>query len=147
MSDHRLLKQYLPYLLHRAQHLFSAEFHASLQKVGVQISEWRVLAVLADHGSSSVQEVANVALLPQPTASHACRRLENEGLISRIENDRDRRRKMLSLTDDGRELVEGLIEQAETMEAQTLERLSIDPKQLTEQLTRLIDELEALPNP
>lgn len=141
MAD--FLDGYLPYLLQKADHHLSRRLHARLQSVGVQVSEWRVLAVLADHGSLSVQEVADVALLPQPTASHTCRRLEDSDLISRVESDEDRRRRILTLTDDGRELVAGLIEDARAAEASQYELISDDPADLVQRLTSLIRDLEA----
>jgi len=141
MASDPLLDSYLPYLLQKADHLLSKRFHAFLQEAGVQVSEWRVLAVLADHGSLSVQQVADVALLFQPTASHACRRLENEGLLNRVEDNDDRRRKVLSLTDDGRELVDGFTDQAQAFEAEALGQLSIDPADLAAMVRALISDL------
>ena len=141
MASDPLLDNYLPYLLQKADHLLSKRFHSSLQEAGVQVSEWRVLAVLADHGSLSVQQVADIALLFQPTASHACRRLENDGLLNRVENSDDRRRKMLSLTDDGQELVDGLTEQARAFESEALARLSVDSADLAAKVRALIAEL------
>ncbi len=70
MASDPLLDNYLPYLLQKADHLLSKRFHSSLQEAGVQVSEWRVLAVLADHGSLSVQQVADIALLFQKLVEH-----------------------------------------------------------------------------
>lgn len=137
------LDSYLPYLLQKADHLLSAHFHVSLQRAGIQVSEWRVLAVLADHGPRSLQELADIALLPQPTASHACRRLENAGLLSRLEDEQDRRRKMLSLTHDGTDVVEGLIAKARHYETEALKGLSLGDADFGANLGNLIAELEA----
>ena len=141
MTQDRLLDGYLPYLLQRADHLLSARFHLYLQSVGVQVSEWRVLAVLSDRGSLSVQEAATIALLYQPTASHACRRLEADGLLERREDEADRRRKILSLTENGVELVAGLTEKAQRFESEALSKLSFDTSAFAAQLSTLITEL------
>lgn len=141
MSDDGFLDGYLPYLLQRADHLMSARFHATLQRSGYQVSEWRVLAVLAQHGPLALTDVADIALLPQPTASHACRRLENLGLLIRWESDTDRRRKMLQLSDDGTDLVDHLIAEARKDEAEVLAGVSIDHRQFAGRLRTLIDEL------
>lgn len=136
------LEGYLPYLLQKADHLLSTSLHQALMKAGMQVSEWRVLAVLYDHGPLSVSELAEVALLPQPTASHTCRRLEGAGLLRREEPEEDRRRKIHSLTDDGSELVTDFIEQAQTYEAEAMARDGIDRAELMHQLRLLIDGLD-----
>ena len=143
MPGKGFLHGYLPYLLQRADHLMSAAFHGWLMREGVQVSEWRVLAVLADHGSLSVQEVANIALLHQPTASHACRRLEEAGLLSSEESDEDRRKRILTLTDEGRIRVGILIATAKDFEQQVLQEVSPASDTLAGQLRSLIDQLDS----
>ncbi|MEL0075369.1 MAG: MarR family transcriptional regulator, partial [Ilumatobacter sp.] len=77
------LDEYLPYLLRRADQTLSAPFYAVLNRYGVARSEWRVLAVLAESGEVGVVDLANAALSPQPTVTHALRRLEERGLVVR----------------------------------------------------------------
>lgn len=108
----------------------------------LQVSEWRVLAVLADSGPSSVRDLGEVALLPQPTASHACRRLEDAGLISRQESEEDRRVRIMALTSEGQKLVKKLTASAVQYEEAALAELAIDRPALMQDLKALIAELE-----
>ena len=50
---------YLAYLLARASHLISAEFHAVVRRSRLPVLQWRVLATLADGQRLSVGEVAS----------------------------------------------------------------------------------------
>ncbi|MDH4144975.1 MAG: MarR family transcriptional regulator [Acidimicrobiia bacterium] len=114
------LDGYLPYVLRRADQTLSAGFYATLTRLGVARSEWRVLAVLHELGELPVVDLAAAALSPQPTVTHALRRLEQRQLVARTPGRHDRRQRLVSLTAAGAELTAALIAEATRLEADAL---------------------------
>lgn len=145
MASARISEHYLAYLLNRADHALSDPLHAELAARGVQVSDWRVLAILSEHGRCSVGELAEHVRLPQPTITHAISRLERRGRVTRASGVEDRRQRFVALTDEGRDEAEELIALAEAMEVEALSRFA-DPKglrrDLADVLVRLIEGLE-----
>ena len=129
------LDGYLPYLLRRADQTLSAPFYAVLNRYGVARSEWRVLAVLAESGEVGVVDLANAALSPQPTVTHALRRLEDRGLVVRKHGPDDRRQRLVSITPNGTQLAATLTAEAKALEAEQL----ADASELTDLINRLRD--------
>ena len=60
---------YLAYLLARASHLISSEFHAVVEASGLSLMEWRVMASLSGKDSLSINELASIVLAKQPTVT------------------------------------------------------------------------------
>lgn len=136
------LSGYLPYLLRQADQLLSAPFYTVLTRYGVARSEWRVLAVLHEFGELGVVDLANEALSPQPTVTHALRRLEERGLVARAPGATDKRQRVVSITASGSTLTAALIEEAKRLEADALADAG-DLSDLVGQLTRLTAIVEA----
>lgn len=111
---------YLPYLLRRADQTLSAPFYAVLDRYGVARSDWRVLAVLHERDAMTVVDLAASALSPQPTVTHAVRRLEERQLVRRTHGTRDRRQRVVSITPAGSRLAAVLFEEAARLQAEAL---------------------------
>ncbi|MGB0994860.1 MAG: MarR family winged helix-turn-helix transcriptional regulator [Acidimicrobiales bacterium] len=135
------LDDYLPYLLRRADQTLSEAFYAVLTESGVARSEWRVLAVLEELGPLSVLDLTDAALSPQPTVTHAVRRLEARGLVTRTAGSTDRRQRIVAVTEEGAALTRRLIRAARRLEAAALADLG-GGEDLVEPLRRLISSLE-----
>lgn len=135
------LDDYLPYLLRRADQTLSEAFYAVLTESGVARSEWRVLAVLEELGPLSVLDLTDAALSPQPTVTHAVRRLEARGLVTRTAGATDRRQRIVAITEEGAALTRRLIRAARRLEAAALADLG-GGEDLVEPLRRLISSLE-----
>ena len=135
------LEGYLPYVLRRADQTLSAPFYSALTRYGVARSEWRVLAVLHEFGQLTVLDVASAALSPQPTVTHALRRLEERGLVSRTADVGDRRRRLISMTPAGVELTRALIAEARRLEAAVLDDIDGLPELVAglNELTALVE--------
>lgn len=134
------IESYLAYLLARASHLVSGEFHKRLEAQRVPVMTWRVLAALWD-GPKSAREVADIILQKQPTVSKLLERLERQGLLSRETDADDRRRIVVSLTEPGRALAGPLIEAARGHERAVLEPFGEqNARTLVTVLQRLIDQ-------
>jgi DNA-binding MarR family transcriptional regulator len=130
------LDGYLPYLLRQADQTLSAPFYARLTHHGVARSEWRVLAVLEDAGELSVLDLAAASLSPQPTVTHALRRLEERGLVQRTLGTEDKRQRFISVTPAGADLTRTLMAEATELEAEALASAG-DLRDLAEQLRAL----------
>ncbi|HEX2542222.1 MAG TPA: MarR family transcriptional regulator [Caldimonas sp.] len=100
---------YLPALLAQASQLISAEFHAVVRRQGLSISEWRVLATLADSPRMSIGRLASIALAKQPTVTRLLDRMQEKGHVRRTAHDSDRRVTLVGITPAGRQLVQRLI--------------------------------------
>lgn len=136
------LHSYLPYLLRQADQTLSAPFYGVLIRAGVARSEWRVLAVLEELGDLGVVDLAAASLSPQPTVTHALRRLEERGLVTRTPRAEDKRQRVVSITDSGKALTATLIAEARRLEADALADAG-DLTELAAQLRGLTDIVEA----
>ena len=137
------LDDYLPYLLRRADQTLSEAFYAVLTESGVARSEWRVLAVVEELGPLSVLDLTDAALSPQPTVTHAVRRLEARGLVTRTAGATDRRQRIVAVTEEGAALTRRLISAARRLETAALADLG-GGEDLVEPLRRLISSLEGV---
>jgi len=142
MTAPDFLDGYLPYLLRKADQTLSARFYAVLAEAGVARSEWRVITVLAEHGGLRVADLATAALSPQPTVTHALRRLEERGLVTRTTSPDDRRERLVALTPAGAALTAELVAEATRLEAEALAGAG-DLSDLMAQLRDLTARLEA----
>ncbi len=136
------LAGYLPYLLRRADQTLSAPFYARLTSYGVARSEWRLLAVLQELGDLCVVDLAAAALSPQPTVTHALRRLEARGLVTRTPGAEDKRQRVVAITQAGAELTARLVNEAKRLEAEALAEAG-DVTELVERLQQLTDDVAA----
>lgn len=101
-----------------------------------------MLAVLLEHGELCVADVAAAALSPQPTVTHALRRLEKRGLVTRTLGTHDKRQRFTSISPTGKKLATALIREAKRLEAEALADAG-DLSDLVEQLRRLTATVES----
>lgn len=141
-ADEGFLDTYLPYVLRQADQALSRGFYEVLTRSGVARSEWRVLAVLEELGELSILDLTAASLTPQPTVTHAVRRLEERGLVTRVLGTDDRRQRFVSITPEGSSITRNLIEEARQLEAEALEE-SGDLSQLVRRLKDLTAIVEA----
>ena len=67
--------------------------------------QWRVMRVLADAESLDATGIADQALLYPPTVTRILKELVERGLIERRLDKSDGRRSIVSITDEGRQMV------------------------------------------
>ncbi|WP_207539768.1 MarR family winged helix-turn-helix transcriptional regulator [Sabulicella rubraurantiaca] len=122
-GEGRFVDDYLLYLMARASHAISAEFHATLRRAGIQVPVWRVLASLS--GSTTGETVTGLAeacLLQQPTMTKLLDRMVRDGLVKRMPDARDRRVVRIAMTPRGEATVRDLLVSAKAHEAELLSR-------------------------
>ncbi len=121
-SGESFADDYLPHLLARAAHVISAGFRKELHRDGIQVPVWRVLAVLFGRTTTTVTDLANRCALQQPTLSKLLDRMEQQKLVSRTIDERDRRVVRVTLTAAGKVMAAKLADAAKRHEATLLAR-------------------------
>jgi DNA-binding MarR family transcriptional regulator len=120
--DARFIDDYLLYLLARASHLISAEFHGRLRRCGISVTVWRVLASLVGSSGETVTGLAETCLLQQPTMTKLLDRMVRDELVRRSQDTRDRRVVRVALTARGEMIASELVQAAKQHEAEVLAR-------------------------
>jgi MarR family transcriptional regulator, organic hydroperoxide resistance regulator len=120
--DARFIDDYLLYLLARASHLISAEFHEQLRRYGISVTVWRVLASLVGSSGETVTGLAETCLLQQPTMTKLLDRMVRDELVRRSQDTRDRRVVRVALTARGEMIASELVQAAKQHEAEVLAR-------------------------
>ncbi len=92
------------HLLRRAQQISASVFH---DEIGSQVTpmQYAVLCVLLDNPGVDQVSVAGLAAIDTSTAASVATRLEEKGLLSRRVDPANRRQRILTLTDQGRDLL------------------------------------------
>ena len=111
---------YLAYLLARASHLISSEFHREVEASGLTVPEWRVLASLAGGAQRTVGELADIVLSKQPTVTKLIARMHEQGWVERSTGLTDRRQALVALSPVGRQRVQALLRRARSHEARVM---------------------------
>ncbi len=97
------LERIIPYLANRLTFRLNQLLKQDLKPFGLSIVKWRVLAVLAANQKVTINEIAEYAMLEQPTASRLILRMEADNLIARERDPVDGRVSAISLTELGQQ--------------------------------------------
>ena len=110
----------------------------------ISLNEFRLLMTIGALGRTASHELADMTGVNVMSVSRAVATLERHGRIEVVPDPRNRRRKWLSLTEEGRRLYAIMRPQSEKVADYLFSDLSDDEAaQLGTVLTRLIDTLEA----
>ncbi len=140
MTDFNL-NQFLPYQLAAAAQRVSRDFAETYRRdFGITIPEWRVLAHLAHEGQVSVRDIHLRVDMDKSKVSRAASRLEASGHITKLANNDDRRLVALSLTPQGRGLMDKLIPVALRYQQALIERLGPHAAGLADGLSVILRE-------
>ena len=118
--DQPFVDDYLPALLGQAAQLIQGEFHRVVREHGFMVSEWRVLATLADGAEMTTGRLAEVSLTKGPTATRLLDRMEARGQVQRLPDTADRRITRVRITPGGQRTVSALIALAREHENRVL---------------------------
>ena len=136
----RFVDGYLAALLAQASHLISSEFHEVVRAHDLSVSEWRVLASLAGGKKISIGQLAQAAVLKQPTVTRLLDRMEARGQVERLGHDGDRRVTLVRITAAGSRTVAKLIALAREHEQRVLEPFGLTrAEELKTTLRRIIE--------
>ncbi len=95
------LQSFIPYLIYRITNQLTRRIRGRLRKSGINITRWRVLAVLRAHGELSLGRIVDLTVMEQPSVSRVVAQLEREGLVKREVSRKDSRFVQVNLTPAG----------------------------------------------
>jgi DNA-binding MarR family transcriptional regulator len=103
-----LFDDFLPYLIARLAYQLNNDLIEKLRREGINVTRWRILAVLAMGDGITINEIVERAMMQQPALSRALMSMENEDYIRRVPRRDDARYVDVLLTDKGRTLFKSL---------------------------------------
>jgi DNA-binding MarR family transcriptional regulator len=118
------------------------EVYPMLQPLGISYSDFDVLATLRRNGapySLTPTELAKNVLLSSGAMTACLTRLEDAGLIDRVDHESDRRSRSALLSTKGVELVDSLIDQRFELARRQLDPLNATEKKTLEALLRRLE--------
>ena len=122
-----ILEDFLPYRLAILSHTVSSLIARVYDKrFGLTIPEWRVIAIVGRLPGLSAVEVAERTMLDKVAVSRAVTKLIKAGRIDREFADADRRRSILTLSENGRKVHDEVAPLAMAMEDDLLHGLADD---------------------
>lgn len=120
-----ILEDFLPYRLAILSHTVSSLIARVYDKrFGLTIPEWRVIAIVGRFPGLSAVEVAERTMLDKVAISRAVTKLIKANRIDREFADSDRRRSILTLSEEGRKVHDEVAPLALEMEQDLLHGLS-----------------------
>ncbi|MBT5861464.1 MAG: MarR family transcriptional regulator [Gammaproteobacteria bacterium] len=127
MDDELRLENFLPYRLAVLSNTVSTTVARAYDKrFNVSIPEWRVIAVLGRFPGLSAVEVAGRTLMDKVAVSRAVTKLIRNGRIDRDFADADKRRSILNLSEDGKQLHDEIAQLALEFERDLLQGFSTE---------------------
>lgn len=139
------LERFLPYRLSVLSNRVSQTIaDAYVERFGLAVTEWRVIAVLGRYPDLSANGVAERTAMDKVAVSRAVARLLERGLLRRAVHDGDRRRSVLALSEAGYRIYDEVAPLALECERRLLAHLSAEERAT---LDALLDRLlrEGLP--
>jgi len=112
--------------MHYFMHSIRVQDYRPWVQIELTKEQLRVIFLLYHKGQSSPGEIALAFGVPKANVTSVIDRLVNKGLVSRHENPSDRRRYLLSLTDEGKNRVVRLREIRIATITRVLERMPDD---------------------
>ena len=140
MKSELILENFLPYRLSILSNTVSSTIATACNKrFGLSIPEWHVIAVLGQLPGLSAGEVAERTLMDKVAVSRAVTKLIRTGRVDRQFADADRRRSILRLSAEGKQVRDEIAPLALKFEEDLLHALSEDEIQaLSVMMERLL---------
>jgi DNA-binding MarR family transcriptional regulator len=107
-ADESLFDDFLPHLIARLAYQLNADLIEKLRREGINVTRWRILAVLAMGDGITINEIIDRAMVQQSALSRALMRMEKENYVRRVLRREDARCVEVYLTDKGRALFNSL---------------------------------------
>src|SRR6202034_424167 len=107
-SDQALFDDFLPHLIAKLAYQLNADLIEKLRREGINVTRWRILAVLAMGDGITINEIIDRAMMQQSALSRALMNMEKEDYVRRVLRRADARYVEVFLTDKGRALFDSL---------------------------------------
>mgnify|MGYP001245967807 CR=1 FL=1 len=98
------LNNQLCFPLYAASRLVTREYQPFLDKLGITYPQYLVLLVLWESDHQTVNDISKKLILNTNTVTPLLKRMETQGLISRIRSEKDERKVEIALTPKGKAL-------------------------------------------
>jgi MarR family transcriptional regulator, organic hydroperoxide resistance regulator len=108
MKERPLFEDFLPHLIARLAYQLNSDLIEKLRREGINITRWRILAVLSMREGITIKEIIDRAMIQQSALSRALMRMEKENFVRRVPRPDDARCVEVYLTDKGRALFKTL---------------------------------------
>jgi DNA-binding MarR family transcriptional regulator len=107
-KDRALFDDFLPHLIARLAYQLNADLIEKLRREGINVTRWRILAVLSMGDGITITDIIDRAMMQQSALSRALMRMEKENYVRRVLRRDDARCVEVYLTDKGRALFNSL---------------------------------------
>ncbi|MEA3140792.1 MAG: hypothetical protein QOK23_2961 [Gammaproteobacteria bacterium] len=107
-ADRPLFDDFLPHLIARLAYQLNGDLIEKLRREGINVTRWRILAVLSMGDGITIKEIIDRAMVQQSALSRALMRMEKESFVRRVLRPDDARCVEVYLTDKGRALFNSL---------------------------------------
>ncbi len=130
MNKTTILKQHIGYWINRMRNIIHYAFEERLAQYDISVAEWSILISIYDGSASSVNEIAAYIEVDKASISRTVERLSCRGVVVH-QAGKDKRSRVIKLTEKGMNLVPQLLKEAEENEKYFFNNLSeVDKKQM-----------------
>jgi DNA-binding MarR family transcriptional regulator len=126
-SSNLMLDKQLCFSLYSASNAMSRAYRPVLKQLDLTYLQYIVMMVLWQHSTMNVKELGSKLFLDSGTLTPLLKRLEAKGLINRLRSKEDERIRLISLTEEGR----NLRQQAEQVPSAMLCKSKMNMEELT----------------
>lgn len=134
------LQNFLPYRLSALTNRISQSLAVKYSKrFGINVHEWRILAVLGEEGAMSAVTITNRIAMDKVAVSRAVKRLIEKSLVIKSLDNSDQRSHELALSESGSKMYQQLIPIALEHEKMVTSNLTESDKQVLLQLLAKLD--------
>jgi DNA-binding MarR family transcriptional regulator len=107
-TEKPLFADFLPHLIARLAYELNLDLIEKLRREGINVTRWRILAVLAMGDGITILDIIDRAMMQQSALSRALMNMEKEGYVRRVAGRKDARCVEVFLTAKGRNLFDSL---------------------------------------
>src|SRR5258708_3334989 len=83
-ADESLFDDFLPHLIARLAYQLNADLIEKRRREGINVTRWRILAVVAMGDGITINEIIDRAMVQQSALSRALMRMEKENTVRRV---------------------------------------------------------------
>ena len=140
------INQYPMYLMGRIMYKHIQIMTESLKGTDHNFSQWRVLSILMEHPSLTVQEFSGKMSLDRTALGRLLDGMERQGLVASAVDERDRRHRHVSITLQGTQAFERMVPAAQRLLERAVDGFAPEEVEaLNGMLRRLLRNLDRSP--
>jgi len=127
------------HLLRRCHQISVALFHDECAEYDITPLQYAVLSTLIENGARDQASISGLAALDRTTVAVVIQKLEDRNLVRREQSEKDKRSKIVNITERGRRLIAGVSEAVKNVQVRTVAPLepeeTVEFKRLLRKLT------------